>query len=84
MEPGIVGNRIKELMKIVKINKKELAEKLNITIFNLEKKLNGEEEFFISQIIKIKEIFNLNLEIFTKLFFEEDFNWEDIFNNLYQ
>lgn len=84
MEPVIVGNRIKELMNISKINKKELADNLNITLFDLEKKLNGEEEFYISQMMKIKEIFNLNLDIFDKIFFEEDFNLEDIIINSYK
>ena len=84
MEPGIVGNRMKKLMEITKINEKELAENLNITELDLEKKLNGEEEFYISQIIKIKEIFNLNLDMFTNLFFEKDFKLEDILTNLYK
>lgn len=84
MEPRIVGNRIKELMKRVKINEKELADNLNITLLELEKKLNGEEEFYISQIMKIKEIFNLNLDVFAKLFFEEDFNVEDVLTNSYK
>lgn len=78
MEPGIVGNRIKKLMEIGRINDKELANNLNITILELEKKLNGEEEFYISQMIKIKELFHLNLDVFAKLFFEEYFNVEDI------
>ena len=34
--------------------------------------------------MKIKEIFNLNLDMFAKLFFEEDFNLEDILTNLYK
>ena len=84
MEPEIVGNRITELMKKQKINKKELASNLNITQLELEKKLNGEEEFYISQIMKIKEIFDLNLEVFSKLFFEEDFNLEDMLTNSYK
>lgn len=84
MEPKIVGNRIKELMKRVKINEKELADNLNITLLELEKKLSGEEEFYISQIMKIKEIFNLNLDVFAKLFFGEDFNFDDMLTNSYK
>ena len=84
MKPEIVGNRIKELMKIEGIKEEELANNLRITSTELEKKLNGEEEFYISQMMKIKEIFNLNLDVFAKLFFEEDFNLEDMFTNLYK
>lgn len=84
MEPKIVGNRIKELMNIEKIDKKELADNLKITLLELEKKLNGEEEFYISQMMNIKKVFHLNLEVFTKLFFEENFNFEEIFTNLYE
>ena len=77
MESKIIGNRIKELMNIEGISEKSLAKSLNLTIVKLEKKLNGEEEFYISEMMKIKEIFNLNLEVFAKLFFEEDFELEE-------
>ena len=83
MEPKIVGNRIKELMKIKQIKEIDLAKELNIPIEELKKKLNGEEEFFVSQIMQIKEIFHLNLNTWARLFFEEDFNFEEIFANLY-
>lgn len=59
MEPKVVGNRIKELMIIEKIDKKELADSLDLTMPELEKKLNGEEEFYISQMINIKKYFTL-------------------------
>lgn len=78
MKPEIIGNRIRELMKIENIDKKKLANNLEITQIELEKKLNGEKEFYLSQIMKIKEIFNLNLDFFEKLFFEEDFKIEEI------
>jgi len=83
MEPKIVGNRIKELMKIKQIKEIDLAKELNIPMEELKKKLNGEEEFFVSQIMQIKEIFHLNLNTWAGLFFEEDFNLEEIFANLY-
>lgn len=82
MESKIIGNRIKELMNIEGINEKKLANSLDLTILNLEKKLNGEEEFYISEMMKIKELFNLNLDIFAKLFFEEDFKLEEHIANL--
>ena len=84
MKPEIVGNRIKELMKIEGIKEEELANNLRITSTELEKKLNGKEEFCISQMMEIKELFHLNLDIFAKLFFEEDFNFEEMITNLYK
>lgn len=35
-------------------------------------------------MIEIKELFHLNLDIFAKLFFEEDFNFEEMITNLYK
>ena len=78
MEPKVIGNRIKELMNIEAVTEGKLAQNLKLTLLELEKKLNGEEEFYISEMMKIKEIFNLNLDIFAKLFFEKDFKWEEV------
>lgn len=82
MEPKVIGNRIKELMNIEAVAEDKLAKSLNLTLVELEKKLNGEEEFYISEIMKIKEIFNLNLDVFAKLFFEEEFKLEENIVNL--
>ena len=60
MEPKVIGNRIKELMNIEAVTEGKLAQNLKLTLLELEKKLNGEEEFYISEMMKIKEIFNLN------------------------
>ena len=84
MEAKIIGNRIKELMNIEAVTEGKLAQNLKLTLLELEKKLNGEEEFYISEMMKIKEIFNLNLDIFAKLFFEKDFKWEEVIQNLYK
>ena len=84
MEAKIIGNRIKELMYIERINLKKLAKSLNISLIELEKKLNGEEEYYISEMMKIKDLFHLNLEIFTKLFFEKDFDCKEIIQKLYK
>lgn len=82
MESKIVENRIKELLDMKEVNKNDLANSLKLTPLKLEKKLNGEEEFYISEMMKIKELFNLNLEVFEKLFFEEDFNLSEFMTNL--
>lgn len=84
MKPEIIGIRIRELIKIKNISEEILANNLNITLIELEKKLNGKEEFYISQMINIKELFDLNLDVFFKLFFEENFNLNEISDELYK
>lgn len=84
MEAKIIGKRIKELMDMEGINLKKLANSLNISAQEAGKKINGEEEFYISEMMKIKELFHLNLEIFTKLFFEKDFDCKEIIQKLYK
>ncbi len=71
MEPEIIGHRIQKLMIQKNIEKEELAKSLNITSEELKRKLEGKEEFYINQIDKIKEIFQLDVETFTKIFFEK-------------
>lgn len=84
MEPEIVGCRIQKLMEVEGIKEKDLAKNLKITPIELEKKLKGKEEFYLSEIIQIKKIFHLKLDVFAKLFFEKDFNLEEILTNLYK
>lgn len=84
MEPEIVGCRMQKLMEFEGIKEKELAENLKITPIELEKKLKGKEEFYLSEIMQIKKIFRLNLDVFAKLFFEKEFNLEEILTNLYK
>ena len=84
MEPKVIGNRIKELMNIEAVTEGKLAQNLKLTLLELEKKLNGEEEFYISEMMKIKELFNLNLDVFAKLFFEKDFSWNEVIPNIYK
>ena len=71
MEPEIIGHRIQKLMIQKNIEKEELAKSLNITSEELKRKLEGKEVFYINQIDKIKEIFQLDVETFTKIFFEK-------------
>ena len=84
MEAEIVGCRIQKLMEFKGIKEKELAENLKITTIELENKLKGKEEFYLSEIMQIKKIFHLNLDVFTELFFEKDFNLEKTLTNLYK
>ena len=71
MEPEIVGKRIKTLMKKYNLSKKEFSEKLGINLDILNKKLEGKEEFYLSEMLKIKEIFHLDDKSCDELFYRE-------------
>lgn len=49
-----------------------MAKRIGITNKKLENKLEGKEEFYISEIIELTKIFNLNIEECAKIFFNED------------
>lgn len=71
MEPKIVGERIKTLLKKYNISKKEFSEKLGINLNVLNNKLDGKEEFYLNEMLKIKEIFQLDDKSCDELFFKE-------------
>lgn len=68
MEPKIIGERIKNLIKEKKVTKEYVAKRIGITNKKLENKLEGKEEFYISEIIELTKIFNLNIEECAKIF----------------
>lgn len=71
MEPEIVGNRVKKLMEKNNLSTQELAKKMEIEPKVLENKLNGKEEFYLGEMTKIKNIFNLDVKECDELFFKE-------------
>lgn len=72
MEPKKVGEKIEDLIKKNQMTKKEVAKKIGITNKELENKLEGKEEFYIDEIIKLTKLFHLNIEECAKTFFYED------------
>lgn len=71
MEPEIVGKRVTKLMNENNINKEELAIKLELDLESLNSKLEGKEEFYLNEIIKLKNIFNLDVKECDEIFFQE-------------
>lgn len=71
MEPEIVGERIKVLMRKYNLSKEKMAEKMGLDIKTLERKLNGKEEFYLKEMLKIKEIFQLDDKSCDEIFFQE-------------
>lgn len=73
MNPKLIGNRLKALMTIKGIKRKDLAIELNVSYNTLTKKLNGEREFTINEMLQIKEIFNLDVDLCANIFFNPEF-----------
>ena len=73
MEPEIVGKRIKKLMEIKNITSQQLSKKMDIDINSLNKKLEGQEEFYLDEMKKIQQIFYLDIKTVYELFFKEEF-----------
>ena len=69
MEPEIVGKRIKKLMEIKNITSQQLSKKMDIDINSLNKKLEGQEEFYLDEMKKIQQIFDLDIKTVDELFF---------------
>lgn len=77
MDPIIIGNRVKFLMNRKKMPKTKLAQELGISYRTLSRKLNGQIEFCNIELIKLQRIFDLNIEMFSNVFFNENFNLEE-------
>lgn len=72
MEPEIVGKRIKKLMEIKNITSQQLSKKMDIDINFLNKKLEGQEKFYLDEMKKIQQIFDLDIKTVDELFFKEE------------
>jgi len=73
MDTELIGKKIKALMTVRNIKRSDLANELGISYNTLTKKLNGKREFSINEILKIKEIFNMDVELCANIFFNNDF-----------
>ena len=73
MNPQIIGNRLKALMTIRGIKRRNLAKELGIIYNTLTKKLSGQREFTLDEVLKIKEILSLDVDLCANVFFNPDF-----------
>lgn len=72
MDNELIGNKLKALMAMRKIKRSELAKELNISYNTLTNKLSGDREFTINEILKMKEIFNMDVELCAQIFFSSE------------
>lgn len=61
MDSIILGNRIKTLMIIKNVKRKDLARLLEISYNSLTKKLHGKRDFTLKEIWNMQEIFELDI-----------------------
>lgn len=80
MDPKIIGNRIKLLIANKNMKTNQLAKELGISHSTLIKKLDGEREFCNTEIVRLTEIFNLDVNLCANIFFNPDFNLEEKIN----
>lgn len=73
MENIEFGKRIKALMELKNLKRSYLAEKLDITYNTLTKKLNGQREFTFLEILKMKDIFNIDIKTYSNIMLNDDF-----------
>lgn len=69
MDPQIVGKRVKKLIENSNIDKITLAKEIGITIEELEKKLDGKEEFYVSEVIIMTKVLGLSVKTVAEVFF---------------
>lgn len=73
MDTELIGKKIKALMTVRNVKRSDLAKELGVSYNTLTKKLNGEREFSINEILKIKEVFNMDVELCANIFFNDEF-----------
>lgn len=73
MENIEFGKRIKALMELKNLKRSYLAEKLDITYNTLTKKLNGQREFTFLEILKMKDIFNIDIKTYSNIMLNDEF-----------
>lgn len=80
MDSKTIGDRIRLLMASRNMKATKLAKKLEISYPTLIKKLNGDREFCNTEILKLTEIFNMDIDLCANIFFNSNFNLEEKIN----
>lgn len=71
MESEIIGKRVMKLMEEHKLEIEEFASKMKLDVKVIKKKLEGKEEFYLNEMMKIKNIFHLDTKSCDELFFHK-------------
>ncbi len=76
MDSELIGRRIKTLIRYRGIKRSYVAHKMGISYNTLTNKLNGKGEFSAIQIVKLREILELDDELSINIFFNPKFEIE--------
>lgn len=69
MDNKLIGIRISKYMEEKNIKLEQLANIIDMNPKTLKNKLQGTSKFYVTDVIKIKEALNMDLEVFEELFF---------------
>ena len=78
MNPEEVGNRLKIIIKIIGIRRQDLAQKLGMSYSNLTRKLNGQSEFSIKEVLELQKVIGLDADLCSDIFFNTQYTIDDI------
>ena len=78
MNPEEVGNRLKIIIKIIGIRRQDLAQKLGMSYSNLTRKLNGQTEFSIKEVLELQKVIGLDVDLCSDIFFNTQYTIDDI------
>ena len=78
MSPEEVGNRLKIIIKIIGIRRQDLAQKLGMSYSNLTRKLNGQSEFSIKEVLELQKVIGLDADLCSDIFFNTQYTIDDI------
>ena len=73
MNSKILGKRIKGILIMNSVKRKDLADKLGVTYNTITRKLKGEREFSYSELLQIKQILEIDDELYTSILFDSAF-----------
>lgn len=78
MNPEEVGDRLKSIMLLKGMKREEVAKKMKMSYASLTRKLSGQKEFNLKEIMELKEILELDGDFCVSIFFDQDFTIEKI------
>lgn len=71
MDAQNVGKKVEQLIKLNNMEISEIAKKLQISEKELKNKIEGKDEFYVSEVIELTEIFKLDIKTVAEIFFND-------------
>ncbi len=71
MDAQNIGKKVEQLIKLNNMEISEIAKKLQISEKELRNKIEGKDEFYVSEVIELTEIFKLDIKTVAEIFFND-------------